>query len=289
MKKSQCMPKKVSELSSNVSSPAGRRVKPMGFTLIELLVVIAIISILAAMLLPALSQARERGRSASCINMLKQFGQASAFYTDDFGGYILPSNTIFNDGNQQKQKGWYYTLYTLNYSVKPLLTRRLKTLGTSIAAPLCPSWEKNVGYDMGIAVGTTPANTWNPWKADGTVISTLGSIGRFQTIGGNCSAGLAWVTKHHKLSSCRYPSVKWNFFDCLYFTINDSWWGLSTSYRGIPWGVHGNRSINVVHLDGHTSRVKAVSRTKPMPDGRTYYDHVANSPYASSKGETALW
>ena len=69
------------------------------FTLIELLVVIAIIAILAAILLPALNSARERGRAASCVNNMKQMGNAFMSYIDNSDGYFPPH--IAYDGDTQ--------------------------------------------------------------------------------------------------------------------------------------------------------------------------------------------
>ena len=73
--------------------------KKKGFTLIELLVVIAIIAILAGMLLPVLSRARENARRAVCMNNLRQFGLATHMYAQDYDGYLPPGTGIVNNGD----------------------------------------------------------------------------------------------------------------------------------------------------------------------------------------------
>ena len=94
---------------------ARRATRLMRFTLIELLVVIAIIAILASMLLPALSKARDAAKKSTCANNLKQTGMIMLMYAQD------------NDGGMPQAwngtKEWAYSLQDLGYlNARPSIT-----------------------------------------------------------------------------------------------------------------------------------------------------------------------
>ena len=239
---------------------------PGGFTLIELLVVIAIIAILAAMLLPALSAAKQRAQSVQCMGNKRQLGLAWKMYANDYNG-VFVVNEAGSGGvdvfpNSEWVAGWLdYNGSTddtnVNYLINPTYAKLADYMGRMAPAYKCPADQScNHGATGVPRVRSTSMNAAVGADTSQSGLTTSGNWLNYPTFN---------VFQKESQVIHPGPSDLFVFIDESPDSINDGSFAVqmpnssqATTWIDMPVKYHGN-SCGFTFADGHAEIHKWVN------------------------------
>lgn len=228
------------------SSNASGHERGRGFTLIELLVVIAIIAILAALLLPALSKAKQRGQGIVCMSNLKQLQLAWSMYCEDNNNKI-PQNIASNTPR--------FTENALDPNAQPGAMNASWVLGSADAAPqyindLLLSHGLLYQYLNSIKIFKCPADLTSPRNRNYSMNCWMNGINLWPT-----TPQCPEFIKTSDISANMPITMAFVFLDENPASINDGYWVADPTSMGKSWvdspAHYHNNGCNLSFADGH--------------------------------------